>query len=107
MEGDSIWCPLGWMPVVTGIRRDVQWDAQDVKIPSKKTENGAIQRHPLCYGCSLMYGTEFMTMAPTAVRVNLASMWVKVAAMVPGSLKNSEDAQTWFSSLKEEVKDDD
>ena len=53
-----------------------------------------------------MYGAEFVTMAPSAVRVNLASMWVKIAGMVPKSLKDSPDVQAWFDSLKEEVKDD-
>ena len=92
---------------MTGIRRDVQWDSQDVKLPSKKTDSGATQHHPLCYACSLMYGAEFVTMAPSAVRVNLASMWVKIAGMVPKSLKDSPDVQAWFDSLKEEVKVDD
>ena len=54
-----------------------------------------------------MYGAEFVTMAPSAVRVNLASMWVKIAGMVPKSLKDSQDVQAWFDSLKEEVKVDD
>ena len=48
-----------------------------------------------------------MTMAPSAVRVNLASMWVKIAGIVPKSLKDSPDVQAWFDSLKEEVKVDD
>ena len=99
-EGQSAWCPLGWVPLLVGVRPDVEWKKTDVKLPSKKTKDGAIQRYTFCVGCTVAYDKRSRSMISDDVALNLSAIWIKANKSLPMSVRENSGVLTWMESMK-------
>ena len=100
-EGDSVWMPLGFYPVVIGVDPRIQWKSTgEVSVPPVRTKSGATQHHFILYGATPIYDLDFIDRCPKAVRLQIASSLVRAGGLVPKSYRDKAEFTKWIEELK-------
>ena len=96
--GETVYIPLGWVPVVLTLPCNMDYKAAEVTIP-KDPKSGAIQRHHGLYGINLFLSATVMEDSPRLAREVAHDKWVYYKDDWHESM-HCEDVRNFYASMR-------
>jgi len=97
--GQSIWVPFGHLPVPVAVHPHMVYKDGDPTIPPLRTKAGAIQKHVMAMGATLIVDPTMYAGVSNRLRLSLAASRIK-STTLPKSYLKLAGFKTWMDNLE-------